>query len=265
MNATAVRALIRRDALVAVSYRSAFVLEIFFGVADLAMYFFISRTFDNLASTDLGPAPTYFGFAVIGVLLGAVLIATSSSVGYRLRDEQVSGTLEALAAAPVTSLELCVGLVGFPFAFAVARAGLYLAIAATVMNLDVSSTDWVGLLLVLLATGAAIAPIGILAGAAALTIKRGHVLSSTAVYVMTLLGGMVFPVAVLPGWLQWLSQLVPLRYAFDGARDAVFTGSGWGWDVVVLIGTAAILWPTALVLFNLALASARRRATLAEF
>jgi len=152
---TAVRALIRRDALVAVSYRSAFVFEIFYGVLDLAMYFFISRTFDNLSSSELGAAPTYFAFAVVGILLGSVLIATSASVGSRVRDEQVTGTLEAIAAAPMTSFELCVGLVGFPFAFAVGRAGLYLAIAATVMSLDVSNADWLGLLLVLLATGAA--------------------------------------------------------------------------------------------------------------
>ncbi len=265
MNATAASALIRRDARVAVSYRSVFVLEIFFGVVELAMYFFISRTFDDLTSSDLGAAPTYFGFAVIGILLGTVLIATSSSVGNRVRDEQVTGTLEALASAPVTSIELCVGLVGFPFWFAAARAGLYLAIATTVMNLDVSKADWIGLLLILLATGAAVAPIGILAGAAALIIKRGQVLSGTAIYLMTLLGGMVFPVAVLPSWVQWLSPLVPLRYAFDGARDAVFVGNGWGRDVLVLIGAAAILWPTALVVFSMALASARRRATLAEF
>lgn len=265
MNTTAVGALIRRDALVAVSYRATFLLEILFGVLDLAVYFFISRTFDNFSSSELGAAPTYFGFAVVGVLLGAVLIATSSSVGNRVRDEQLTGTLEALAAAPVTPFELCVGLVGFPFVFAVARAGIYLTIAVTALDLDVSSADWGGLLLVLLVTGAAIAPVGILAGAAALTVKRGHIVSSTAVYVMTLLGGMVFPVAVLPEWLQWLSPLVPLRYAFDGARAAMFTGGGWGLDVLILLGTAAILWPAALVLFNWALKFARRRATLAEF
>ena len=96
MTAVAIRALVRRDAMVAVSYRTVFVLEVFFGVVELVMYFFISRTFADLSESELGAAPSYFGFAVIGILLGAVLIAMSSSVGYRLRDEQVTGTLEAL-------------------------------------------------------------------------------------------------------------------------------------------------------------------------
>lgn len=265
MTAVAVRALIRRDAMVAVSYRAVFVFEAFFGVVELVMYFFISRTFADLSGSDLGSAPSYFGFAVIGILLGAVLIAMSSSVGYRLRDEQLTGTLEALAASPASSLALCVGLVGFPFVFAVIRAAIYLLIAVSLLNLDVSNADWPGLLLVVAGTAVAIAPIGILAGAAALAIKRGHVVSSTIIWVMTLLAGMVFPVAVLPAWLEWVSPLVPLRYAFDGARDAVFTGSDWGSDVLILFGFAALLLPVAIFLFATALAAARRRATLAEY
>lgn len=265
MTSAVIGALVRRDARIATSYRLSFVLEIFYGVLDLALYFFISRTFTGLGSSNLGPAPTYFAFAVVGVLVATVLTATSSSVGYRVRDEQVTGTLEALAAGPATSFELCVGFVGFPFAFAVARAGFYLALAATVMDLNVAKANWFGLGLVLLAIGAAIAPIGILAGAAALTIKRGHVLSSTVVVLMTIVGGMAFPVTVLPGWLEWVSRFVPLRYAFDGARDAMFVGDGWADEVLVLCAIALALWPIALALFSGALGLARRRATLSEF
>ena len=265
MTTTVIGALVRRDARIATSYRLSFALELFFGVLDLVLYFFISRTFAGLGSTNLGAAPTYFAFAVVGIVIAAVLTATSSSVSYRIRDEQVTGTLEALAASPATSFEVCVGLVGFPFAFALARAGLYLALAATVMDLDVSRADWFGLGLIMLATGAAIAPIGILAGAAALTIKRGHVFSATAVILMTIVGGMVFPVAVLPDWLEWVSRLSPLRYAFDGARDAVFAGNGWGLEVLVLCAIALALWPIALALFSKSLGLARKRATLAEF
>ena len=82
---------------------------------------------------------------------------------------------------------------------------------------------------------------------------------------MTLLAGMAFPVAVLPGWIRWISDLIPLRYAFDGARAALFAGGGWGTDVVVLSAIAAALWPTALVAFSWALTFAKRRATLAEY
>ena len=265
LNTTTIRALVRRDGLVVRSYRLGFVLEISYGVLDLALYFFISRTFEDLSSTDLGSAPTYFAFAAVGVIIGAVLDATSSSVGYRIREEQVTGTLEVLSTAPVTPLELSLGVVGFPFAFAALRAGFYLIIAAALMDLDVSNVSWPGLALVLVASGAALAPIGILAGATVLVFKRGHIIAGTIVYLMTILGGMVFPVSVLPDWIEPLASIVPLTYAFDGARDAFFAGGGWAYDVLVLTAWALILWPTAVFLLGRASAFARTAGSLSEY
>jgi ABC-2 type transport system permease protein len=263
---TVVNALVRRDFLGTRSYRLAFLLDIFYGVLDLVLYFFISKTFQSaVSSSDLNGAPSYFAFAAVGLILGAVLVATSSGLGYRMREEQVAGTLEAINTEPITVLELCIGLVGFPFMFALSRAGLYLAIAAGFLDLDVSQTSWIGFLLVLLASAAAIAPIGILAGAAVLVFKRGQVVAGTLMYLMTILAGMVFPISVLPDWLESIAHLVPLTYAFNGARDALFNGSGWGTDVLVLLAWAVALWPVALVLFARGLAYAKRAGSLAQY
>jgi ABC-2 type transport system permease protein len=265
VNSTVIAALIRRDRLIVTSYRLSFGLELFHGIVGLALYFFISKTFEGFSSSDLGAAPTYFAYAAVGVVMGGVLDATSSGVGYRIREEQVTGTLEAVSTAPVTSLDLCLGLMGFPFFFASARAAFYLVVAAILMGLDVGSTSWIGLALVFLATGAAMAPIGILAGAAVLVMKRGQVISGTLVYLMTILAGMVFPISVLPDWLEALSALIPLRYAFDGARQALFAGSGWEDDVLALIAFAVILWPLSVLLFSKAGAWARRAGSLSEY
>ena len=265
MNRTAIAAVIRRDRQIITSYRLSFVLELFHGIVSLALYYFISKTFDGFSSSELGGAPTYFAYAAVGVIMGAVLDATSSSVGFRIRDEQVTGTLEAISTTPITPLELCIGLVGFPFLFASVRSAFYLVVAAVLMHLDVGHTSWIGLTLVFVATGAAIAPLGILAGAAVLVMKRGQLISGTIMFLLTLLAGMVFPVSVLPARLEALSALIPLRYAFDGARQALFVGSGWEGDVLVLVVSAVILWPLSIVLFTKAGAWARRAGSLAEY
>jgi ABC-2 type transport system permease protein len=265
LDPTVVRALVRRDLLIAGSYRLSFGLEAVYGVLGLFLYYFISRTFDDISSSDLGQAPSYFAFAAAGIIVGTVLNATTTSVGYRIREEQTTGTLEALAATPVSSLELSLGLVGFPFLFACAQAGFYLAVAAAFMGLDASGASWPGLVIVLLASAAALAPIGILSGAAVLVLKRGQMVSAALVYLMTLLGGMLFPVSVLPSWLQPLADAVPLRYALDGTRDALFTGSGWEGDAAVLAVWAVVLWPLALLAFDRAGAFARRAGSLSEY
>jgi ABC-2 type transport system permease protein len=119
--------------------------------------------------------------------------------------------------------------------------------------------------LVFLATGAAMAPIGILAGAAVLVMKRGQMISATIVYLMTILAGMVFPVSVLPDGLEALSAVIPLRYAFDGARQALFAGSGWEDDVLALIAFAVVLWPLSVFLFGKAGIWARKAGSLSEY
>jgi len=259
-----VSALFHRDLLITRSYRFAFALDAFYGVLDLLLYFFISRTFEHNPAS-LGDAPSYFAFAAVGVILGAVLTATSTGVGYWVREEQVTGTLETVSCEPVTSFELCVGLVAFPFGFAALRACLYLGVAAGFLHLDVSNTSWIGVVLILLASGAAIAPIGILAGAAALAVKRGQMLSATLMSLMAILSGMLFPISELPGWLQPLGKILPLRFAFDGARSALFSGSGWGTDLLVLLVWAAVLWPLALFLFGRAFSFSKRAGSLAQY
>jgi ABC-2 type transport system permease protein len=265
VNTTVLAALMRRDRLIATSYRLSFLFDALWGVANLALYYFISKTFEGATSSDLGAAPSYFAFAAVGVIMGTVLEATSSSIGYRIREEQVTGTLEAISTTPVTSLELCVGLVGFPFLFASARAAFYLLVASLLLGLDVANASWVGLALVFLATGLAMAPIGILAGAAVLVMKRSQIVSGALVFVMSVLAGAVFPVSVLPPRLESLSALIPLRYAFDGARQALFEGSGWQNEVLVLLLFAVVLWPVSVALFSKAGVRARRAGSLAEY
>ena len=262
---TAIRALVRRDFAITRSYRLSFALEAAYGVLGLVLYYFISRTFGNESSSSLGSAPSYFDFAAVGLVVGTVITATTSSVGYRMREEQTTGTLEALVATPVGSIELSVGLVGFPFCFAAVQATFYLAIAAVFLGLDVSNASWGGVVAVLLSASLALAPIGILAGAAVLVFKRGQLIAGAIVYLMTLLGGMLFPISVLPAWIQPLAKVLPLRYAFDGVRDALFTGGGWETDSFVLLGWAVVLWPLALLGFEGAGAYARRAGSLSEY
>jgi ABC-2 type transport system permease protein len=260
-----VTALARRELLVALSYRMSLLLTLGYGVLGLALYYFISRTFDGVSSSDLGAAPSYFAYAAVGIVVGTMVDATSSTVGTRMREEQTTGTLETLSTTPITSLELPVGVVSFPFLFATMQAGVYLLIASLWMSLDTSQTSWPGLATVLVAAGAALAPIGILAGAAVIALKRGQMISAIAVYLMSILGGMLFPASVMPNWLQSLANLMPIKYAFDGARDALFGGQSWETDALVLAAWAVVLWPLAIVLFDRAGAFAKRKGSLSQY
>jgi len=260
-----VQAIVRRDFRITRSYRLAFVLEAVYGLFQLAVYFFISRSFVTVSSAELHGAPSYFAFAAVGAILGAVVGATGSEIGSRLREEQLTGTFEALGLQPLTSGELCVGLISFPFLYSLARATVYLVIAGFWMHLDASRASWLGLILVLIAAGLAFAPLGIISAALVLLFKRGQIVAALVLLGMTLVGGSVFPISSLPNWLEPIGHVVPIRFAFDGARSALFRGGGWGIDVIALAGFSLALWPLALGLFAWALRRARHAGTLSQY
>ena len=265
IRAQAITAIVRRDYHITRSYRLAFGLDLVFGVANLLLYYFISRTFGSASTASLDGAPSYFAFAVVGIVVMVVMQAASAATAVRIREEQLTGTLEALVVQPITSLELALGLAGFPFVFAIVRAVVYLAIASAWLGVDVGQADWPGTALVLVTAGAALTSLGIALGAIVLVIKKGDVLAGVAIFVLGLLAGSLFPISVLPGWIQPLAKISPPSFALDGMRSALYQGTGWGEDAVVLALLAVLTFPLAVWIFDRALRFAKRTGSLAQY
>jgi ABC-2 type transport system permease protein len=259
-----VAALTRRDFDLAQSYRLSLMFDIAWGVIDLLLYFFISKIVGTGAA-DLGGAPSYFSFAVAGIVMSLVVYATSSEVAYRVRDEQLTGTFEILLAQPLRTVELALGLTSFPLVFAVVRAAGYLLLAALALDLDAPDADWTGVIVLLVTAGLAFAPIGILTAAATLVFKRGTAVAAAIVFAMTFVSGAFFPVEVLPEWLQVIGRVMPTSFAFNGLRNALFEGSDWVGNALALLVFAGIGFPVAVWLLSTALAHAKRMGTLSQY
>jgi len=250
---------------VARSYRIAFVLDLVLGIINLLIFFFISRTFRGGSVHELQGAPSYFAFAAVGIAVTVVIEAASTGLSRRIRDEQLTGTLEVLVAQPLSALELSLGLAGYPFLFAMGRAAFYILVAAALLGLDLHDADWLGFALVLLASGVALSSIGVLLGAAVLVVKRGQMIAGLVTFGMGLVSGAFFPVSVLPAWIRPLGTVVPTRFAFDGLRSALYRGTGWADDVFWLFVFAAIGIPVAIKGFTSALDYSKRAGTLSQY
>jgi len=255
---------VRRDFAITQSYKVAFYLDILLGVVDLCIYFFISETFPQ-ATADLGGAPSYFAFVAVGLAVTIVIGATSTQLAQRVREEQLTGTLEALTVQPLTATELSLGMAGLPFFFAMVRVAVYLIVAGTLLGVSFAGADWVGFTVVLATSAAALSGIGVALGGLVLVIKRGAVLAGLFTFALSLLGGAFFPVSVLPGWLQAIGEVVPTKFAFDGLRAALYQGGGWEGDAVALAAIALVSLPVAMWLFGAALGYGRRSGTLVQY
>jgi ABC-2 type transport system permease protein len=80
-----------------------------------------------------------------------------------------------------------------------------------------------------------------------------------------LVGGMMYPVSVLPRPLQLLARLIPVTYSLEGMRAALLGGAGirqlWP-SLGALLVFAAILLPASFGVFSWALRRTKITGTL---
>ncbi len=109
---------------------------------------------------------------------------------------------------------------------------------------------WGALLQLFLATACCAAGLGAILG----TLVRGARTVALAATVLAtylfFLGGGFTTIAFLPAWLRAVSAWVPMRYAIDGLRQALFypTLTGVKSDLLALFGTAAVTLVVGAVL-----------------
>jgi ABC-type multidrug transport system permease subunit len=259
-----VTAFARRDRQTSTSYRAALVVDLVLSALALLIYYYISQLFSR-PTLSLQGAPTYFSFVAVGLSLAVIVQAGSVGLVSTLRNEQFTGTLEALCAKPVSSAELALGLALYPFLFALARAVVYLAIAGLLLGADFSEMSPVGFVVGLVLTGLALMSVGIALAAFVFVVKRGEAVSGVVVTALVLLGGAYFPVSIFPSAVEAMAKAVPTRFAFEGVRAALFNGDGWVEPMLKLAAFGAVSLPIAVFVFDRALRFAKQRGTLGQY
>ena len=255
----------RRDWRIMRSYRTALLSDLGFGFLNLVTYYYISKTVHPSGGQGLDGAPSYFAFAAVGIALTVVLQASVLGLSRRLREEQLTGTLEALLAQPISTPELAAGVAGFPFVFAVARAFLYLLLAGALLGLSFAHCNWPGLVISFMVAGISFAGLGIALAAAVLVFKRAEALGALGTFGLALVGGAFFARHALPPVVRPLSNIVPTQFAFTAVRHALFGGHGWLGPLLALTGVGAITIVVALALFEGAVRYTVRRGTLNQY
>ena len=69
--------LARRDFEITRSYRTAFVLDLFWGAIEVLFYYFFSQIVGVSPDADLGGAPSYFAFALAGLMVSVVILSAT--------------------------------------------------------------------------------------------------------------------------------------------------------------------------------------------
>ncbi len=191
------------------------------------------------------------GLTMLGVFPFVVMFLVTSIAMLR---ERTTGTLERLLTTPLSRGGL---LAGYGSAFglaAVAQALVTVTVATTLYDLDVRGPL---ALVVLVAVADAVlgVALGLLASAFARSEFQAVQFMPVVVLPQFFLCGLLVPREQMAGWLQAISDVLPLTYAVEAlqelGRSETVSGRMWT-DVAVVAGAAALA-------LALAAATLRRR------
>ncbi len=260
-------AVARRDAFIQVSYQFG-LLSFFTGTFVSAfLAFYVS---DLVGETDLlrRYQGSYFDFVVLGIALTSYAGFGVSAFTGQITAEQSAGTFEVLLSGPSRLVTLLIGGLVVPFALTTIEVLLLIGVGVGALGAGLSLYGLVVAVPIVLLTIANFCALGIASAALVLLAKRGDPISGPIYQLTLLLSGAVFPVELLPGWLEALAKLTPAYYGVRGLREALLADAGFsgvGDEIVLLAAFAAVLLPLAVWLFGRSVAKAKELGVLGSY
>lgn len=259
-------AFVRRDFLVAWSYRMSFFSDIISLAGQALIFSFIGQLVDaDKLPTYAGTEVTYLEFAAVGIALGVFMQFALDRVAVAVRGEQLMGTLESLLMTPTAPATVQLGSVAFDLVYIPLRTGLFLVTLALTFGLHMDAGGLLPAAALLFVFIPFVWGLGVASAAAILTFRRGSGLVGLGTVGLVLVSGVYFPIELLPDWLSAIGQYNPVALTIDGMRQALLGGAGWsevGPQVALILPLSLASLLVGVYLFRLSLRRERRQGTL---
>ena len=259
------QAFLARDFRLSTSYRLAFLLSVGRSMLPLLVLYLPAQLMGDVASTrEFGG---FLPFSVIGLGTMNFFMASYGSFANSLRSEQSMGTLEALLMSPVSVPTLVLASASWGFLASIAGAVVFIGGGSLLYDIALPGSFALAFLIVVLTTLVFVS-IGVFSASFAMVWKRGDPFGPLISATFFLLGGIIYPPKILPSWLSFISDLLPVTHGVEALRDVLLKGEGLmqvSRHLWVLSGYACLFVPLSLLAFSSAVRRATRDGTLLQF
>jgi ABC-2 type transport system permease protein len=259
----------RRDAAIEMSYRISFIVQLVANLLVLGVCYFMGRMISRQPIPELEQyGGSYLGFMLIGVALTDCVGVSLSAFAKQVRDGQMTGTLELTLLSPIRLPLILIFSSLWTYAFCAVRFLTLLVVGIVLYGVSVKGANIGAAILVFFLTVVSFAGIGILWASVVLLIKRGEAVMHMAEWGAIILSGVFFPIAMLPGWVQPLSLLIPLTHSLEAMRLSLLKGASFSAlspQLLTLTLFALVLMSVGLFCFGQAVQYARRTGSLTEY
>jgi ABC-2 type transport system permease protein len=262
-------AFIRKDVIGEMSYKFGFALQLFGVFFRILMFYFLAKLFGGAVVPYLEPyGGDYFAFVLIGIAFSNYLWVGLKGFSDSIRNEQMMGTMEAMLVTPTKISTIIISSSLWKFIFTSFRVLIYLLLGVFIFGVNMGDANLLAGFIILLLTIISFSSFGIISASFIMIFKKGDPINWLFNSLSSLLGGVYYPIAVLPGWLQTFSHLLPITYSLRGMRHALLQGyslDALAPDIFALVMFCIVLLPSSILAFKYAVKRAKMDGSLSHY
>lgn len=262
-------AFLKRDFKVATSYRLHFITQGFGIFLTTSAFFLLSKMFTGNQISQLDPyGGDYFSFVLIGIALTDYFTISTNTFSNEIRTSQIVGTLESLLVTPTSIITILLSSYIYKLFSTSFRIILYISIGYFIFNMHLQSINIFLLFIIFMLTLLPFLGLGLISASFIIVFKKGNPIGGLMTMSSGLLGGVIYPVTVLPEWLKPLSAILPITHGLEAIRQVLLNSAGYTvirHQLLILLILTVFSLATGIVSIYYALRIAKREGSLLHY
>ncbi|MCS5721627.1 ABC transporter permease [Herbiconiux sp. CPCC 203407] len=238
--------------------RIAYETRLYFRAGDTVFFTFLfpvvllsifSVAFGSLGEVGAGPDGTggisQAAYYLPGMIAAGILLSGVQNLGVDIAMERGDGTLKRLAGTPLPVLSYFIGKLGQVFVTSLAQVALLLLLAQLAFGVDLPTdpASWFTFAWVYLVGIVTAAVLGIAISRLPRSGKSATAVIIPPLIVLQFISGVFLSFTMLPGWLQAIASVFPLKWIAQGMRAALLPesfavaepGGEWNLPLVAIV------------------------------
>ncbi len=251
---------IKKDFLWEFSYKISFYGQFLGMFLTLITFFFLSKTFEANQSIHLNAyANNYFLFSIIGIAFLDHCSNLVRSLSTSIRNAQAFGYIDTILLSQRSTIFVMFCMLAYPYIKGNLKFILYLLFASLISDFPLPLHTYALASLILFCSSLFFLGIAFLSGAFVLVYKQADPTNYLINILISLFSGIIYPVTVLPGYLQAISEIIPATYSLDLLRSVIFNNDlVFKIDLINGLFTPLIIVIISLIVFNFAITKVKK-------
>jgi ABC-2 type transport system permease protein len=183
--------------------------------------------FGSVFSDDIAPGVSFTQYFAAGMVASGVMLSSFQSLAIGIAIEREDGTLKRLRGTPMPPSAYFLGKVGLVLVTGVIQLAVLLTVGALAFGLDLPTSPqlWLRFGWVFLLGTTAGTILGIVYSSVPRSSNSAAAVVSPVVIVLQFISGVFFVFSELPGWMQTIGSIFPLKWLAQGMRSVFLPAS----------------------------------------